>query len=498
MKNIFKSFWGWVKNHKIWSIIIALIIILILWLIIKNSSENIIYTEIPVTRGSLSEIVSATGNVKPLADVDLAFELGGKVQNLNVAVGDKVYAGENLASVSNADLIANLDQAKANLKKMTASFGDNADKTTLDFVQTETSLVNTLKDSFTKADDSVRNKMFSLFNDPAKYRAKLSFNPDIFLQEDIEKGKDEATYLLDDWYNSLSKLNSSSNFEIYYNDAKANLIYIKNLLDKCAEAVNSLSPENGVTTQTQIDTWKLNISTARTNINAVIDTLTTSFNQYKAASLGVTISKNSTLAEEASIEQAQAGVASAEASLAKSIIRSPIDGVVTSVDVKMGEIVPSSRNIISIISYGDYEVESFIPEADIAKVKLGNIASTTLDAYGSNVNFETTVIKIDPAATVIDGVPTYKVTLKFTSQDGRVKSGMTANLDILTGQKNDILILPNRVITTQLDGKYVSVRDPNDQSELLQKKIVTGLRGSDGNTEIVSGLNEGDKVVSSL
>ncbi len=495
MKNIHKSFLSWIKTHKIWSIIIAIILIIIVWSFIKNSSENVNYNTATVSRGSLSEIVSVTGNVKPLSDVDLAFEMGGRVANINVSVGDQVYAGQVLASVSNADLLASLDQAKANLKKVQAGLGDSALKTDLNFAQSKISLTNTIKDSYTKADDAVRNKMYTLFNDPVKYNASLSFSADTFLKEDIEEGKDKITEALDGWYRSLTKFNDASDLEVYYNEAKLNLINIKKLLDKCAEAVNGLSPDIAGATQTQIDTWKANISLARTNINTAIDTLTSSFDQYKTLALSVKISKNSTLAEEASVEQAQAMVASAEANLAKSIIRSPINGVITNIIPKLGETVSPGSNAVSIISYGQYQVEVFVPEADIAKVKIDNMASTTLDAYGSGVNFETTVLKIDPAATVIDGVPTYKVTLKFTNVDDRVRSGMTANLDILTNQKNDILVLPSRVIVTKDDGKYVSVMDPGDQSDLIEKKVITGLRGSDGNVEIVSGLNEGEQVV---
>jgi HlyD family secretion protein len=495
MKNIFTSFTNFIRNHKIWSTIIILLVIGIVYLVYKNSSENIKYTEVTVERGSLSETVSVTGNVKPLSDVDLAFERGGRVAAINVVVGEKVYAGQVLAAVSNADLLANLDQAKANLKKVQAGLGDSADQTALNFSQAETSLINTIKDSYTKADDAVRNKMFTLFNDPVKYRANLAFSTDTFLKEDIEEGKDDITEALDAWSRALTKLNTSTDLEVYYNTAKTNLVSIKSLLDKCAEAVNGLTPDGAGATQTQIDTWKLNISGARTNINTANDSLTGSYNQYKTYGLAVKISQNSTLAEEAAIEQATAGVASAEAELAKSIIKSPIDGVITGVDTKLGEIVSASKNIISIISYGDYQVESFVPEADIAKIKIGNIAETTLDAYGDNIVFETSIIKIDPAATLIDGVPTYKVTLKFITQDDRIKSGMTANLDILTNQKNDILILPSRVINTKDDGKYVSIIDVTDKSDLIEKKIVTGLRGSDGNVEIISGLNEGDKVV---
>ncbi len=486
---------SWIKAHKVWSIIILLILVGIIWFSFKNSSENTNYKTVAVSTGSLSEIVSVTGNVKPLSDVDLAFELGGRVANINVVVGNQVYGGQVLASVSNADLMASLDQAKANLKKVQAGLGDNALKTNLNFTQSEISLINTIKDSYTKADDAVRNKMFTLFNDPVKYNARLAFTTDIFLREDIEDEKDNIVDNLDTWYRSLIKLNNASDLEVYYNEAKLNLTNIKEILDKCAEAVNGLTLESAGNTQAQIDVWKTNVSLARTSINTASDTLTSSFDQYKTLGLSVKISKNSTLAEEASVEQAQAMVASAEANLAKSIIRSPINGVITSIDTKLGEIVPGNKIVISVISYGEYQVEVFVPEADIAKVKIGDVASTTLDAYGSGVNFETAVINIDPAATVIDGVPTYKVTLKFIDVDDRVRSGMTANLEILTNQKNGVLVLPSRVIITKDDGKYVSVVDSGDQSDLIEKKVITGLRGSDGNVEIVSGLNEGEEVV---
>ncbi|MEI6191220.1 MAG: efflux RND transporter periplasmic adaptor subunit [bacterium] len=498
MKKVSKSFFNFIISHKVWSSVIVLAIIIIAWSVFKNSSENIKYTETIVTKGSISEIVSVTGNVKPLSAVDLAFELGGRVASINVAVGDRVYVGENLASVSNADLIASLDQARANLKKVQAGTGDNADKTALDLTQAENSLVDAIKDSYTKADDAVRNKMYSLFVDPARYGAKLNFTADSFLRDDIEKGKDTVSDSLISWNRSIIALNNTSDLDSNYNLAKTNLLSIKALLDKCAEAVNSLDSVSDYTTQAQIDTWKLNISTARTNINTTINSLTGFFDQYKTAGLSVKISGNSTLAEEAGIEQAQASVAGAEAALAKSIIKSPIGGVITNINPKLGEIIPSGKSVLSIISYGDYEVEVFVPEADIAKVKIGNLASTTLDAYGSGINFETQVIKIDPAATVIDGVPTYKVTLKFTNKDERIRSGMTANLDILANYKDGVLVLPSRVITTKDDGKYVSILDSTDLSELIEKKIITGARDSNGTVEIVSGLNEGDKVVTPL
>lgn len=495
MNNIFKSFFNFIKNHKLWSALILIVVLVLVWYFLVGGKKEENTDFVTVETGTIKEEVSVTGNVKPLSDVDLAFERGGRVSTLNVAVGNRVYVGQILASVSNADLVANLNQAQANLKKIKAGLGSATDQTNLNLSQSRTSLFNTIKDSYTKADDALRNKIFSLFDDPVRYNARLSFSTDSFLQEDIEDGKDIANDALDSWSRSLNKINENADLEAEYKVALTNLNLIKALLNDSAEAVNSLASDD-YTSQIEIDTWKLNISTARTSINTAISALTSSFDQFKSAGLSLKLSEKDILIEEASVEQAQAQVASAEAELAKTIIRSPINGVVTDIPVKLGEIVSLNQKAISVISYGDYQVESFIPEADISKIKIGNKARTTLDAYGSDIEFETVVIKIDPAATVIDGVPTYKVTLRFTDQDDRILSGMTANLDILTSEKTNVLAIPTRAVYSKDDGKYVKVLLSDGSSSEI--KIVVGLRGFDGRVEVVSGLEAGQKVSTSI
>lgn len=496
MKNKLKIFIDFVRRHKVWSTIIALVIIGLIFFLFKGDNEKTNDSFVVAEIGVILEEVSVTGNVKPLSDVELAFERGGRVANINVSVGDRVYSGQTLATVSNADLVANLSQAQANLKKVQASLGSAEDKAILDLAQARTSLYNSIKDSYTKSDDALRNKVYSLFDDPLRYNAILSFSADSYLKDNIEEGKTEANESLEAWYRSLSKIDETADLEIQYNLAKTNLSKLKILLDQSALAVNGLESESDYTLQSEIDTWKLNISTARTSINSTIDNLTASFDQFKTAGLSAKISQRNTLAEEAGVEQAEAQVASAEAELVKSIIRSPIDGVVTDIPIKLGEIVPVNQKALSVISYGDYQVESFIPEADISKIKLGNKADTTLDSYGNDVVFETLVIKIDPAATVIDGVPTYKVTLKFVNKDDRIRSGMTANLDILTAEKKDVLTVSARAVYSKDDGRYVKVLGIDNKT--IEKKVEVGLRGFDGRVEIISGLEVGEKVSTSL
>jgi RND family efflux transporter MFP subunit len=206
-------------------------------------------------------------------------------------------------------------------------------------------------------------------------------------------------------------------------------------------------------------------------------------------------------AQEAQVRQAQANLANIQSTYSKSVIQAPVDGTITLQDAKKGEMATPNKTVISIISNAKFEVEANIPEADIAKVKLGDTAKITLDAYGSDINFPAKVVSIDPGETVVEGVATYKTKFQFINEDGRIKSGMTANIDILTDSRENTLIVPQRAIITKNTNKFVLLApdqtNPDaNKLEPIETKIETGLKGSDGNIEIISGLKEGDKIVS--
>jgi HlyD family secretion protein len=174
------------------------------------------------------------------------------------------------------------------------------------------------------------------------------------------------------------------------------------------------------------------------------------------------------------------------------VLISPIDGVVTKQEAKVGEIMAANTIVVSLISESQFKIESNVAEADIAKVKIGNLAIVTLDAYSNDVIFEAGVVAIDPAETMIEGVATYKTTLHFTHEDKRIKTGMTADIDIVTDQRENVIVVPIRAIITKNGDTIVQILK---EKKPVETKVKTGLRGSDGNIEIIEGLSEGDKVV---
>jgi HlyD family secretion protein len=145
-----------------------------------------------------------------------------------------------------------------------------------------------------------------------------------------------------------------------------------------------------------------------------------------------------------------------------------------------------------LISTSPFEIEVNIPEADIAKVNIGNEAKVTLDAYGSETIFKAKVVSIDPGETVLEGVATYRTILHFLEDDKRIRPGLTANVEILTDKRENVIAIPWRAIMTKDGEKFVRVLEGNEVKEV---KVKTGLQGSDGNVEIIEGIREGDKVI---
>jgi len=284
---------------------------------------------------------------------------------------------------------------------------------------------------------------------------------------------------------------------------KNHLIQIRSFLDNTALVLASASTNSSVT-QTILDGYRSDISTARASVNTALSSLETAINALSVAGSNIDLEKSSLALKEAPtlpqtitaqaavLDQMQANVRLIEADIQKTILRAPIGGVVTKQDAKAGEIVSAGIPIVSIISQSKFQIEAFVPEADIAKISLGDIASVTLDAYGDTTVFSAAAVSVDPAETILEGVATYKMTFRFNEDDARIKSGMTANVDIRTAKNDGVLALPQRVLIRKDKETFIQVLENNAVKEI---SIKTGLRGSDGYIEIVSDLKEGQEVV---
>lgn len=497
---------------------IVILVIIVLFFIFKGGTVAP-YEFVIAEKGNLTQTVDVTGKIKPVSEVDLAFKNGGKIAQIYADVGDKVFIGQTLLRLDNADSYAQLQWAEAQLRAQQAKLDElkrgsrpeeiqiqtikveNARKSLIDAKQ---GVIDKLQDSYIKSDDAIRNKTDQMFNNPRSENPDLKLlNTSTQTKIDLEWKRFVIEKVFSPWKISLGNLDVNNNLESDITTAKKNLTDIKSFLESLAFTLNETSAGPTIT-QTTLDSWKSDISTARTNVSTVIINLSTAEEKLSTAEASLslaeeelTLEKAGTTSEqiraqEAEIEKAQADINRYQAELSKTIIYSPINGIVTKQDGKIGEMVSANTNIVSVMSDSVYQIEVDIPEADISKIKIGDKGKFTLDSYGDEVIFGAFVIKIDPAETVIEGVSTYKTTLQLEKNDERIRSGMTANLDIMTAQKENAIAIPQRAVISKNGDKFVRVLEGD---VVVEKIVKTGLRGSSGDVEILSGLNEGEKVI---
>lgn len=198
-------------------------------------------------------------------------------------------------------------------------------------------------------------------------------------------------------------------------------------------------------------------------------------------------------AARARVNQAQAERSRAASQFNDTILTAPVDGIVTKVNVKVGEVRPTTEASVTMLGLSPYRIEMFISEVDIPKVRLGQTGSVILDAFRFTP-FTLRVAEIDTAATDKDGVPKYRIKLDFTERNDDLKVGMTGDCVITTGIREDVISVPARAVIENADGTKI-VRIPQKGNTAFDENTVTtGMDGGDGRIE-VEGVEEGDTVI---
>lgn len=496
--------------------ILIVILLGIVFIFARNNKATALTAT--VERGSVIQNIAATGKTKAKSSAHLSFERSGQIAHIYAQVGDQVYAGKTLVELERSELVANLNDAKANVNIQKAKLAElksgsspeaialketavTKAKNTL--LVAEQNLSDKLQEAYTKADNAIRNHIDQFITNGSSNNPSLNFTVSSqVLENDIENGRVTIEKMLIGWNAYLKKTPAVHTVTDATKLSEQNLVQITQFLDMIALAVNALTPTSGMS-QTTIDAYKSGVITARTDVNTAITNISTVFEKLKDAESGLIIATQELsiaitggTAEElatqkAYIEQAEAKMQAVQAQIGKTTIRSPIAGIITKQDAEIGETVSAYENIVSVTGGDGFEIEAFIPEINIGKISVENPVHITLDAFPEEV-FAGTVSFIDPAETIVNGVVNFKITIRFDIADERIKSGLTANLSIETARKDDVLFLP-RFSVTKINGDAFVTRVTKEKTEKVP--VILGLQGEGSKVEIQSGLSEGDAVL---
>ena len=201
-------------------------------------------------------------------------------------------------------------------------------------------------------------------------------------------------------------------------------------------------------------------------------------------------------AQRARIKSAEEGIVSVESQIRDTYMYSPIDGMILKRNVDPFEttVANSPTPVFTVGDPSNLEIETFVPESDITKIQLGQNAAVTFDALTPQDIFSAKVIEIDPDSTVIQDVVDYRIKLKLDNLDPRIKSGMSANIDIHTAKVANVLMIPIRAVQTEGNNNFAQILN-SDGKSTTKVQVKTGLSGDEGMIEVKSGLSQGQKVV---
>ncbi len=427
------------------------------------SSTTTTTTTYTVKTGNILSAVTGTGNLAYSASENLAFEMDGTVDEILVETSESVKAGQELA-------------------KLDTSTWDEKLKTLSKAVTTAQRNLITAQTAVTTAQKAVATKEMAVKSAEMDLQV-AQYNLDEIAEIKTAQDKvDQAKAALDYAIAMKAANDNSITYQYIYGDDGLQAQY-----DLAVANLNKVIKGTDTTISTSV---ALQISQDQLKVEQAQAALTTAQNAVTDARTAVTEAQSDEADAEQAVKDAQADLD--EANKLSPVITAPFDGIITAINVKGGDDIYKGTVAVQIADPNKFEANILVTETDIFSVKVGGESTVTVDAI-SGVSYPATITEIAPLATVSSGVVNYQVTAQLTDSDkvSTLKSGLSATVNVIIAQKNDVLIVPTRAITHV--GQNATVQVVNGTVTEV-RTIQTGISDS-SNTEVTSGLTAGEVIL---
>jgi RND family efflux transporter MFP subunit len=562
IRTIWRTHWGKIT-------IIVFILLTLTYGYLKVTAEpEPEYITAMVTRGDIIRTVEAVGTVISERDLNLQFPMSGVVAEVLVKEGDKIEAGQRLASLRSGELSANVNSALANLQAAQADARELKEGTRPEDiaiaeaeVENKKAALGAVKEILRTSEDKLevleREAKIALSGEVSTVNSTVSQKytvvgnalgvlDDVLDDRDVQdaliynysgeeaimrtKRRDISSDGRDLIAEGLS-ISDADSAKLYLDHARIIVTNAYEVLDNLYYLIVNMPPTSSFT-RSERETRKEDIATEKSNIQSALNSIDSAKKSLQDASAGydtkiaieesaISRAKADILtyetslrtqeaqlnlkragarqtdidAADARVRQASAELARTRADYSDTIMNAPSSGTITKVNIKTGELLSTAFQqdaAITMLGESPYRIEMFVSEIDIPKVILEQESEVELDAFPGEP-FPLNVAEVDPAATIKDGVPKYRVKLDFTGEISNLKIGMTGDTDIVTGGREDVLMIPSRAVLERDSGSFY-VRVLKDDGIVEEKEVKTGLEGS-MDIEIISGLEESEEIV---
>lgn len=385
---------------------------------------------IPVKRGDLVLTLSLNGTIRPKREVNLFFKIPGKVKSIYVEEGDRVSPGQVLATLESHELQAQVCQAKAALNMAEARLAQAKAGLNLQTTQTDTQ-IEQAKQNLLRAKDGLEQAEINLEN------AKIEF-----------------------------------------------------------ERMKTLF-EEGAGSKQQYDLAKMRYDLAKSSHNSAQSAVKQAEEALKAAESGRyqnKIRKEDIDVAEAAVEQARAALEYAKSQLYNTILRSPIEGIITHKGIEVGETVAAKmgmggqQGVFTITDNSDVYVETEVSERDLKQVSPGKKVKVQCDALPGETywgNISTVLPSANPRSRC------FIVKVKIPNPGKQLKSGMFARLEMISQKFRDVLLIPREAVLEVEGKKAVFVAE----GKVARLKEVKTSVFNESQIIIQEGLSEWEAVV---
>ncbi len=501
-----------------------------------------------VKRGDLIETVTATGSVTAQtgAQVKIGSQITGTIKRLYADVGSHVTAGQKIAELDLPDMRAQMEQAQASVrqaqtrlleqetglsmqKNQTSSAVADAKaalrsaQARLEASQAASSLQNVQTPSdIRRAQTSLDSSRSALKSAQSSYaQVKASFDLQIAnATEALTQAKATAQNaditlkrqqtLLGKGFVAASVVdNANVSAAVAQSQVKSAQQNIQ-LVQEKVKADLQAAQDQVAQAQSNVESMQASLDAARAgtfSTKAKSADVETARAQVRQAESGLRLALGNTTQDtikKQQIDENASALSIAEhqvdyykAQLDKTVIRSPITGTVLQLASQQGETLAAGLSAPTLIIVADLnrlQVDAFVDETDIGKIKKGQPVEVRVDAYAKKV-IPGIVTKVASGSTIQQGVITYDVTIGIKDPRHQLKPDMTASVIIQTGKRSNVLLVPSEAVKVSTRGSTVSIIKMVDgKKTAAPSKVKTG--GSDGQyVEIRDGLKEGDTIV---
>ena len=403
-----------------------------------------------VTRGNLIATVASAGPVASASQVSLSFASAGSVKQVYVKLGDSVKQGQVLAEVDSTELQFALANAQLAMNQQQIKFDQVRAGPSASELAAAQSAVDTAQANY----------------DAAVRKAGLNDQQLLIYRNTLDKS-------------SLALQKAQSD----YDTAVAN-------------HVTDLTALSAALKQAKLD-----YASAQANYNISVASIDDSAVRSAASSLSsakanlLTLQQTPTADDlataQAQLDQAKLSLQQAQYNMRNAQIIAPFDGTITAVNVDAGSTASSSTAALQLTNLNKLQITVNMAEVDVSRVQVGQAVNLTFDALSDFPVVSGKVTQIALVGTTTSGVVNYPVIISLVNPDSAIKVGMTANAAIVVQERDNVLIVPSKAVKTQGKTKVVQVVTTTGN---VQKAVTVGLT-NDSQTEILSGLSEGDKVV---